>query len=58
MLCVIPIDSPISPMIQDKQEQRRKTVKQHVADKNMEYINYRTRDFIKVIRGEWRDDLY
>ncbi|KAI8339123.1 hypothetical protein BC941DRAFT_422145 [Chlamydoabsidia padenii] len=35
-------------MVRDKQEQRRKTVKQHVADKNMEYINYRTRDFIKV----------
>ncbi|SAM05181.1 hypothetical protein [Absidia glauca] len=34
--------------VKDKQEQRRKTVKQHVADKNMDYTNYRTRDFIKV----------
>ncbi|KAI8336527.1 hypothetical protein BC941DRAFT_502772 [Chlamydoabsidia padenii] len=35
-------------MVKDKQEQRRKTVKQHVADKNMDYTNYRTRDFNKV----------
>ncbi|KAI8085113.1 uncharacterized protein BX664DRAFT_338547 [Halteromyces radiatus] len=35
-------------IVKDKQEQRRKTVKQHVADKNMDYTLYRTRDFVKA----------
>jgi hypothetical protein len=42
---------------QDKQEQRRKTVKQHVADKNMDYTNYRTRDFIKVNKRDRKENI-